>query len=166
MTMIVIGVDCGLSGALAMINQDGLAAVHDMPVMAKGAGHGRVKNEVNGAALNALLKNWVDGVADDVLVVIERVASRPGQGVAGMMSIGDSVGCIRGVVAARGYPVQWVTPQRWKKYFGLPADKEFARARAIQLYPSAPLERKKDHGRAEAILISLYGWQVLKLEDK
>lgn len=162
MTMIVIGVDCGLSGALAMLDGTGLSAVQDMPVMAKGAGHGRVKNEVNAAALNQILGNWINGQADEVLVVIERVASMPGQGVASMMSLGDSVGCIRGVVAARGYPVKWVTPQRWKKHFGLPADKELARAKAIQLYPTAPLERKKDHGRSEAILIARYGWECLR----
>lgn len=161
MTTLIVGIDCGLTGALAMLGQPGLMAVADIPVMAKGKGAGRVKNEVNAAALNGLLREWVSGHGDDVLVVIERVSSMPGQGVASMMSLGDTVGCIRGVVAARGYPVQWVTPQAWKKHYGLPADKELARARAIQLYPGAELTRRKDHNRAEAILLARYGWEVL-----
>ena len=162
MTSLVIGIDPGLSGALAMLGTGGLLAVADLPVVAKGSGAGRVKNEINPAALSHLLRDWVAGHADDVLVVIERVSAMPDQGVAGVFSLGDTLGSIRGVVATRGYPVAWVTPQRWKKHYGLPADKELARARAIQLYPDADLPRKKDHNRAEAILIARYGWEVLR----
>ena len=162
MTSLVIGIDPGLSGAMAMLGTRGLLAVVDLPVVAKGSGAGRVKNEINPAALSQLLRDWVAGHADDVLVVIERVSAMPDQGVAGVFSLGDTLGSIRGVVATRGYPVAWVTPQRWKKHYGLPADKELARARAIQLYPDADLPRKKDHNRAEAILIARYGWEVLR----
>jgi hypothetical protein len=42
---------------------------------------------------------------------------------------------------------------------GLGKDKEQARLRAQQLFPAADLRRKKDHGRAEAILLGRYGWQ-------
>lgn len=73
-----------------------------------------------------------------MLVVLERVSSMPGQGVVGVFSLGDSFGCIRGVVAAKGLPLELVTAQAWKKRFGLTADKEQARAKAIQLYPDAP----------------------------
>lgn len=167
MTTLIVGIDPGLSGALALLGPSGLHALHDMPVMAKGKGAGRVKNEVNGAALSHLLREWVDGHADEVLVVVERVSSMPGQGVAGVFSLGDTIGCIRGVVAARGYPVQFVTPQAWKKHFGLTAGKdvdgkELARAKAIQLFPEADLARKKDHNRAEAILIARHGWEVFR----
>ena len=34
-----------------------------------------------------------------------------------------------------------------------PGDKEQARLRAMQLFPGADLRRKKDHGRAEALLL-------------
>jgi crossover junction endodeoxyribonuclease RuvC len=44
------------------------------------------------------------------------------------------------------------------------ADKDAARMRACQLFPSAAnmLERKKDDGRAEALLIAEYGRRTLK----
>src|SRR3990167_3121570 len=98
----------------------------------------------------------------------------PKRGVASMMSLGDTVGAIRGVIAARGLPIEWITPKDWKKHFGLKAPpeendakrsamiKELARARAIQLYPEVDFHRKKDHNRAEAALIARYGWDVLR----
>lgn len=162
MTTMVIGIDPGLSGGIAMLKESGLVATAEMPIAMKGAGTGKVKNEVNGAALNILLREWVAGQSDEVIVVVEQVSSMPEQGVASVMSLGDSRGCIRGVIAARGYPMHWVTPQRWKKHFGLQADKELARAKAIQLYPEAPLSRKRDHNVAEAILIARFGWEVLR----
>ena len=133
-----------------------------MPIMAKGAGAGRVKNEVNAADLSALLRQWVSGNPDEVMCVLERVSSMPQQGVAGVFSLGDTMGCIRGVIAARGYPLTYVTPQRWKKYYGLASDKELARAKAIQLYPEADFGRKKDHNRAEAALLGRWGWETLR----
>jgi crossover junction endodeoxyribonuclease RuvC len=47
-----------------------------------------------------------------------------------------------------------------KKFHGLRGgDKEGSRQRALQLFPAAHalLARKKDHGRAEASLIALFG---------
>jgi hypothetical protein len=48
-----------------------------------------------------------------------------------------------------------VTPTQWKRHHGLSADKEKARALAIQKWPEQyhRLERKKDANRAEALLI-------------
>jgi crossover junction endodeoxyribonuclease RuvC len=162
MTTRVIGIDVGLSGAIAAVGEGGLVGCEDIPTMLKGAGGGKVKNEVNPAALSEILRRYCEGHGGDVLVVIEQVGSMPGQGVASMMSLGDSKGCIRGVVAARGLPIEWVSPVKWKKHYGIGADKELARAKAINLYPAASLVRKADHGRAEAILIARYGWDVLR----
>ena len=64
------------------------------------------------------------------------------------------------MVGARGLPLELVTPQAWKKRFGLNSDKEQARSKAIELYPNASLDRKKDHGRTEAILIARFGLDV------
>ncbi len=44
-----------------------------------------------------------------------------------------------------------------EKHYKLGKDKELAIALAIQLFPKAPLSRKKDHNRAEALLIANYG---------
>jgi hypothetical protein len=54
-----------------------------------------------------------------------------------------------------------VTPARWKQAVGVPtcADKEAGRQRALQLFPEQAngLARKKDHARADAMLLAYYG---------
>jgi len=158
--MLIIGIDPGITGAIAALDHTGLLSVDDIPTMACGKGGRRRKHQVNAAGLSALLMERVDGRSNEVLVVLERVNSMPGQGVAGVFSLGDTFGSIRGVVAALGLPLELVTPQTWKKHFRLPSDKELARAKAIELYPGAPLGRVKDHGRAEAILIARHRLEV------
>ena len=59
-------------------------------------------------------------------------------------------------------PMRLVTPQTWKKVYGLKGGKEnkdMSRQKASQLFPTyANLwARKKDDGRAEAVLLAHYG---------
>ena len=85
----------------------------------------------------------------------------PGQGVASMFNFGMGYGIIQGVVSALGIPYELVTPQSWKKRAGLIGkDKDNARTMAQQLYPDAPLGRKKDIGRADALLIARFGNRI------
>jgi crossover junction endodeoxyribonuclease RuvC len=87
----------------------------------------------------------------------------PGQGVTSMFNFGRSYGDVRGVIGAMEVPLHFVTPQKWKKHFGLSSDKEQSRLRAIRMFPAVAdsFKRKKDDGRAEAALIALYGSEVL-----
>lgn len=175
-TVTVIGIDPGLTGALALIHDGKLLATADMPVMMKGTGKALVKNEVNPAALAQLLRTWLspDAMAR-ARFVVETVNSRPvsgppelcpvckhdrkALGSSSVFSMGDSIGAIRGTLAALGCRIEWVPAARWKGYFRLPgghAGKEVARAMAIKLFPAADLARKKDHNRAEALLIAQF----------
>ena len=88
---------------------------------------------------------------------LEKVNAFPGQGVASMFSLGMSYWGMAGVVAALGWPLTLVEPEAWKRYFKLGKDKEEARALAQRLYPEVDLHRKKDHNKAEALLIARYG---------
>jgi len=149
----MIGIDPGITGAIAFINGNGYL-VEDLPVMANGKGTAKIKNCINPAALAELIKLNSD-VGEQIY--LERVSSMPGQGVASMFSMGDTFGSIRAVCAVLNRSLVIITPQEWKKYYKLGKDKELARAKAIQLFPDAPLSRKKDHNRAEALLIANYG---------
>ena len=151
--MITIGIDPGLAGAIGVLNDGCFVSVYDMPVMHKG--EGVVKNQVDPAGLARILKPY-----GNVKVALEVVNAMPQQGVSSVFSLGDSFGCVRGVAAALGLPVTFAHPRTWKKFYGLTADKEVARAKAINMFPRAELGLKKYSDRAESLLISYYLWRL------
>ena len=157
MNQIIFGVDPGLSGAVAILDSHGsLVGIHDMPTMAKGTGK---KKQVNPAALTGFLAGYSG--CGGATAYLERVSAMPGQGVSSVFAFGESYGVIRGVLAAAYIPLELVTPQAWKRRFGLlGTEKDAARTKAIELYPEASLARKKDIGRADALLIARYGWEM------
>jgi crossover junction endodeoxyribonuclease RuvC len=75
------------------------------------------------------------------------------------MHFGEVLGAWRGVLAASDIDLaQSLDPATWKKALGLSPDKEQSLVMARQLYPAQAdsLKRKKDHDRAEALLIGHY----------
>ena len=119
---------------------------HDMPA-------------ADGHVSGALLADALEDVTDLAVAWVEDVHSMPGQGVASTFKFGRSVGVVEGALSALGIPIRWVSPAKWKKAMGLPADKGAARRRAIELWPDHAhlFARVKDDGRAEAALIAEYG---------
>ena len=92
-------------------------------------------------------------------VSIEEAQAMPGQGTRSMFTIGVGFGVWLGILGALGLAYTRIRPGVWKRALGLSGDKEQARLRAMQLFPAADLRRKKDHGRAEALLLAYCGWQ-------
>lgn len=151
----ISAVDPGLTGAIGYIHDQGdFYKVSDMAVTQAGQGR-KVKNEVNAAALFAELRTLVIPST----IVIERVHSMPKMASQTVFSMGDSFGVVRAVAASLGIPTVFVDPREWKKHFGLGKDKEQSRALAVQLFPTAPLSRVKDHNRAESLLIARWYWE-------
>ena len=158
MSRVVCGIDPGASGAIGVVTVEGRwCCCQDLPVTERLTAKGGKRREVSGALLAAALRN-IRQDHDVELVVVERVASRPGEGSVQSFSFGFGVGVIHGVLATLGLPFSLVTPQAWKKAFGLGKDKEGSRLRALQLFPEAAesLTRKRDEARAEALLIALH----------
>lgn len=151
---LVLGVDPGLSGAVAVLDGDSVLYLEDLPTVQ--FSNARIKNRVDGASLAAMLAPYADRIR---LAVVERVGARPGEAASGAFCFGYTSGVIHGVLGALRIPVELPMPVTWKKAMGLGKDKDLSRSRAIELYPSmAPLlTRKKDHDRAEAILLATYG---------
>lgn len=189
--MIYIGIDPGLNGALATIDdnyqetwmddrpsrdplspmEDALfkaypttkVSVFDTPTM-EVESSGKVRNKYNLAAMAAMLRPYQGN--PEVLVVLENVHSMPSQGVSSSFSFGEGLGMWEGIIAAYGLPLEKPSPQRWKKEMMADQgkDKDAARFRAIQLFPqmAEQLSRKKDDGRAEALLMAEYGRRIRK----
>lgn len=171
--MIVIGIDPGLSGAIALLDHRGhYVAVEDMPLMQRGTAKASVKNQVNVAALAELLREFArDHDRNEITVLIERATPMPAvkptpgrgkgyrilQGAASLFSLGHSAGAVEATAVALGFRHQLVSAGEWKRALKLGREKEQARAAAIRLFPQAPLGHKRDHNRAEALLIACYG---------
>jgi crossover junction endodeoxyribonuclease RuvC len=161
--MIAIGIDPGLTGAVAVLSDDAqYATVYDMPVFDYSK-TGFVKRALDPDALAALLAPFqTQQLVEDVTVYMERVSAFSGQGAASVFSLGMSYWGAAGVVGALALPLVLVEPKAWKNHFGLARDKELARALASKLYPRVDLRYKKNHGRAEALLIARYGKEIAK----
>lgn len=151
----IIGVDPGLSGAVAVLSPiSGCIAIHDMPIAKVKKG----KNEIMAGPLAEIIREYDAGE-----VWLESVHAMPAQGVSSSFSFGDSFGVVKGIAAGLSIPLRLVTPQAWKKHHGiLRSDKDVARTVASQLYPKVELHRKKDIGRADALLIARYGLDQLR----
>ncbi len=154
---ITIGVDCGISGAIAAI-KDGtdLVLLEDMPTTSSGKGT-KVSRSVDAVGLSEILGRIIRAYPGEYLhAVIEKTSAMPGQGVASTFSMGHSRGVVEGVTLAKGFPTTLVAPATWKRSMGLTSDKEYVRGEMSRMFPQASLSRKKDHDRAEAIALALY----------
>lgn len=158
---IITAIDPGKTGAIAFLDpaDHAGASVFDMPVMADG---------VEPIELHRLI------LANRATVgVIEKVQPMPSQGedkatgkrrpmgATSAFAFGGAFFTARTVLALCEIPLHAPMPGVWKKAMGLQgkADaKEIARQRALELFPHlhVSLKRKKDHNRAEALLLALY----------
>lgn len=156
--MIVAGIDPGASGAVAVLSGTATYVV-DIPTAKTASGKTRIVPSAVGAHLLAL--------GTPACVWIEDVHAMPGQGVSSMFAFGRSLGVVEGVCGALKLPVRYVQPAVWKRAFGLiGADKDAARTVASQRFPALKsLSRKCDVGRADALLIALYGLTVMRKEE-
>lgn len=168
----IIGIDPGLNGALAVASNGRLDAVRDLPTLRDGK---RTRLDVRSFATKLCASRTVYGARH---VYLEHVGAMPQQGSGSAFNFGRTYGEIRGVLIALGFTLHEVTPQTWKFAFGLRAApgtdtrtrKNASREKAIELFPERAhlFQRVKDDGRAEAALIALYGEQVSECaqEDK
>ena len=147
--MKVIGIDPGITGAIAVVGD--VYNVYDMPVIQAS----KSKKQLNAYELAEIIKK-----INPDKIFVEKVYAMPGQGVSSMFNFGKTVGIIEGVIATLKIPVEFVTPQKWKRWSELIGkEKDISRTYAIQKYPmfAEMLKRKKDIGRADAIHIAIYG---------
>ncbi|GKX40303.1 hypothetical protein SOASR014_40420 [Pectobacterium carotovorum subsp. carotovorum] len=152
----ILGIDPGLSGAMALIDGDSgeFIKCEEFEVIQVGS-----LKHIDGAQVSNFTKSMT-AAGYYIEAYVERVSAMPGQGVSSMFTFG---GASLGILVALGVmaiPFTLVTPPVWKKGVGIQtgAEKSESLSRARQLFPSASLERNKDHASAEALLIARYGY--------
>lgn len=161
--MILVGVDPGINGAAAAFfraDHEGpefVADVIDMPTLDDGK-----RREINVRQLAEWIRKMQPARAFVENVQPMMGKGRDSQAMMGAASFrfGLVVGQIRATLTCCDVPISLIHPQVWKRYYDLRgSDKEQSRQMALQLHPEAVhwLKRKKDDGRAEAILLARYG---------
>lgn len=152
---VTFGIDPGLSGAVATLVDGQPGPLLDMPVVQVGDWR-----EVDAAALAA----WIRGVraqhpGADFSACVEKVSARPGDGGTSAFRFGEGYGQIKAVLGVLGIPYSRAIPAVWKRHMGLlGTEKDAARQLALVRFPDAAhlLQRKKDNGRADALLLALW----------
>jgi crossover junction endodeoxyribonuclease RuvC len=138
-----IGIDPGQSGAVALLPGDDPHRVEDWP------------GDPSAAA--ELLKGW--SIEYQVqLAALESVHAMPKQGVSSTFRFGANWGTWQGILAALGLPYLMPRPTEWQKGLVRKSDGPDPKARSLavarRLFPDAELSKKKDHGRADALLLA------------
>lgn len=156
----IAGIDPGLSGAVAVLDPGGQIVVTSL---LRTEPHGK-RELIHVRNLNQLLVGQ-----QPIHSVIENVATRPGQGIASSGQFMCAVGAIYATATLSG-SVSWVTPQVWKKHFGLlKTTKEESRLRALSIWPDKSecftpkrghLKKKQAQDAAEAALIARWYWET------
>lgn len=145
--MRVVGIDPGISGAIAVVTS-GVVACHDMPTIEING-----KRRVDPLGIRDILATLdLEGID---AVVLEHVQGVQGTGATSAFSFGRSFGVTEGVIAGMTLPLTLVRPQAWTKALGVSRDKGQHRQAAANLWPrqAALFARVKDDGRADAALL-------------
>ncbi|RRU23597.1 hypothetical protein [Stenotrophomonas sp. 278] len=156
---LTIAIDPGLKGAIAVLADGFPTAVLDMPTMEVDG-----RTEIDARAIAVFIREQrAAHPGAEVLACIERVRAMPAQGrkqgAQSSMNFGDNYGKAKAVLELLGIPTIRAEPLSWKRRFGLVGqDKDASRQLALKRYPAAAhlLTRKKDDGRADALLIALW----------
>lgn len=146
--MYYLGIDPGFSGAWGLIDHNGkYLGCNDLP-------HDGTKI-LTQAAIDAILPLLMP--IDHVDVIVESVHAMPGQGVSSTFKFGVAFGGALALAERIEGQCKLISARTWKKAMGLSSDKDDSLEMARGLWPQAPLSRKKDNGRAEALLLAEWG---------
>jgi crossover junction endodeoxyribonuclease RuvC len=156
----VIGIDPGATGAIALIDTD---YPENTMVWDLEASISASTKTVSGRALaERLADTW-----SVECIFVEEVHANT-MSYKGNFTLGMATGIILGVCTALERPVRRIKPKEWQKDMGLSNidavfRKDAHRARAMEMWPhlSEQLKRKKDHNRADALLIAEAGRRTL-----
>ena len=167
MSKVYIGVDPGMSGAIATLHPEASGVAYDKIPTKEVNG----KHRLNYPALLNLLMVARDLVrggivgTTEALVVLELVHAMPRDAKSAAFSFGQSLGAIRMAVVAAGLPYTEVTPQVWKKALLLPHERDAGKGGSIvaveRLFPEFDLPRNPrgsaNHNACDALLLAEWG---------
>lgn len=163
-----LGIDPGLSGALACVDERGeVKFTRPMPVLATKVGRS-VRHVYDHHELRACAaKLFASGI---VSAAIERQQAMPHQGVTSMVTVGYGAGCLAQLLVDHDIRHEVVAPKDWQRTFGIKggktadsSTKDQARDVALKMFPTlaAAMEsegynKAQQIGVVDAVLIAEY----------
>jgi len=155
--MKIIGIDPGLKGGIAILEDGNIIFADYTPVYSEDfikGGKKKTRNIMDVAAISDIMLEFKPDCG-----ILEKVTARPGQGSTSMFRFGMGVGEYHGLLTALTIPYKEIRPQEWKKHFNLTSDKVESLNLATTLWPdwSKSFRLKKQDGIAEAALMAKYG---------
>ena len=157
--MLVLGIDPGISGGLALLSGDGLIHTARMPILKVKGG----KSTINIAELGNIITTWAPTVAAlERQQVMRKAGVRPG--AVSSFTTGLNYGVLLGFFYGRKISVHEIIPKTWKKALGLSSDKDESRHRAMQMWPDNANDFRLacQDGVAEAALIAYYYYRAMR----
>lgn len=161
MSIVYIGVDGGLSGAIAFYHPDPSVSldVIDIPKCVRYLAGGGEREEVDIRQLRRLLSVNLGHEPGEIFALIERGQGDRKQSAARAYTYGFASGEIAAAIKL-GVGVEsvgFIEALAWKRWAGLVGqDKEASRILASSLFGESQWPKKSHHNRAEAALIARY----------
>lgn len=154
--MICIGIDPGLKGGVAILDEGELSDAWPLPVIA---------GIVDAQTLHRRLAGL-----HGAIVTLEHAQAMPKQGVSSTFSYGVGFGLVRAALLIAGLRCELVRPTEWKRVVlsGTAKDKDAAVAWCRRAFPHTDLIlpgcRKPHDGIADAICLAEYGRRTFARE--
>lgn len=159
--MIVCGIDPGVEPTICMVHDPraDLIEFYEGPQLStEYTVNGRQRKAPHAILVKKVMEHWSPS-----LVIIEDVWVMPKQGAVSGARLVAAAYLIAGICHGLSLRTVMVRPQKWKQLFALNKQpKDMSRARVLQLWPNQAgyFQRKKDHNRAEAFLLAMWGWTM------
>jgi hypothetical protein len=150
-----MGADPGKTGAVGIIDEDkNLITIIDCPV-------NKITHQIEIDKFYNSIKPYIGKIK---YCVLEKAQCMPHDAKTRAFSYGITYGIFKALLTICGFNPIEVYPKAWKKFFRLGADKNLSINKAIKdIKGAAPLlARKKDHNRAESVLLSMFAQLLSK----
>lgn len=164
--MIFLGIDPGLDGGVAIIDDDGLLTLYKTPVI------GGKEYDIRG--MSEILEKGT--TARSAFAVIENQISMPGQGLTSTLQTGKGFGIWLGLLSGLGIPYQVVQARQWqsKLFTGVKGNldtKEKSEVIAKRLFPRADFRKSErsrvaNDGLTDAACIAEYARRIHSKEER
>ncbi|MDR1979554.1 MAG: hypothetical protein LBQ42_12540 [Synergistaceae bacterium] len=162
--MVIVGIDPGLSGGIAAIDENlHVLNLLDTPTISTDGK--RFYDVVKMASMADTFRR----ITGSLLVVLEQAQAMPGQGVTSTFSTGYGFGLWCGILGTLELPYRTVRPSVWtrKVLTGIPGEGKARSVNfAMRMFPTAELIppgcRKPRDGRSDALCLAYWGATEMK----